>query len=83
MERLAGQLTHARQGERVIVWRERPYQHGAPADDLAWYCAAYEVEAGSTRLETMRRLVLYLAAQEPLVLAQPEKEQRTHARRTA
>ena len=83
MERLAGQLTHARQGERVVAWRERPYQQGYPVDDLAWYCTAYGVEAGPTRLETMRRLVLYLAAQQSLVLEQPEKEQIPHARRTA
>ena len=79
MERLAGQLTHARQGERVIAWQTRPYQNGSPVDDLAWYCVAYGIEAGPTRLETMHRLVLYLAGQEPLVLKEREKEQRTHA----
>lgn len=73
-------ITHVRQGERVVVWRERPYQHGYPAEDLAWYGAAYGVEAGPTRLETMRRLVLHLAAQEALVLEQPEKERVPHAR---
>jgi hypothetical protein len=76
MERLAGMLTHERQGERVVAWQTRPYENGYPVDDLAWYGAAYGVEAGPTRLETMRRLVLHLAAQEPLVLEQPEKERR-------
>jgi hypothetical protein len=80
MERLAGQLTHARQGEQVVAWQMRPYQHGSPADDLAWYCAAYGVDSGPTRMETMRRLVLHLAAQEPLVLEQPKKEKVTHVR---
>jgi hypothetical protein len=76
MERLAGHLTHARQGEQVVALRERPYQNGYPVDDLAWYCRAYEVEAGETRLETMRQLVLYLAVQEPLVLSAPEQQTR-------
>ena len=80
MERLAGQLTHARQGERVVAWRERPYQNGYPTDDLTWYCAAYGIEAGPMRLETMRRLVLYLAAQKPLVLEPREQERKTDAR---
>lgn len=83
MERLARQLTHTHQGERVVAWQERPYQNGSPVDDLAWYCTAYDIEAGPTRLETMRRLVLHLAAQEPLVLAAPEQKQMLHARRTA
>ncbi len=83
MEHLAEHLTHTRQGERVVAWETRPFEHGWPLADLAWYGAAYSVEAGATRLETMRRLVLHLAGQEPLVLEQPGKEQRTHARRTA
>jgi hypothetical protein len=83
MEQLAGQLTHARHGARVVAWQTRPYQNGYFVVDLAWYSAAYGIEGGPTRLETMRRLVLYLAVQEPLVLVEPEKEQRTHARRTA
>jgi hypothetical protein len=83
MERLAGHLTHQRQGARVVAWQTRPYQNGYPADDLAWYGAAYGIEGGPTRLETMRRLVLHLAAEAPLMLVEPEKERRTHARRTA
>ncbi|HEU5381402.1 MAG TPA: hypothetical protein VFV38_38760 [Ktedonobacteraceae bacterium] len=70
MERLAGHLTHTRQGERVVAWETRPYENGYPVDDLEWYGVAYSVEAGPTRLETMRRLVLHLAAQEPLMLAE-------------
>jgi hypothetical protein len=35
------------------------------------------------QLETMRRLVLHLAAQEPLVLAAPEQEGTPHARQSA
>lgn len=77
MERLAWQLTHARLGERVVA---RPYENGAPVDDLAWYSTAYGLEAGPTHLETMRRLVLYLAVQAPLVLKEPEKERKTRAR---
>jgi hypothetical protein len=83
IEHVAGQLTHTRQGERVVAWRDRPYQNGFPVDDLAWYCAAYSIETGPTRLETMRRLVLHLAEQEPLVLAAPEQQEEPHARRTA
>ncbi|HLV97366.1 MAG TPA: 3'-5' exonuclease [Ktedonobacterales bacterium] len=83
MEHLAEHLTHTRQGEQVVVWETRPYENGYPVADLAWYCAAYGVEAGSTHLETMRRLVLHLAAQEPLVLTAPEQEVKPHARRTA
>lgn len=58
-----------------MAWQTRPYELGYSVADLAWYCSAYGVEGGATRLETMRRLVLYLAAQEP-----QEKEQRAHAR---
>jgi hypothetical protein len=83
IEHVAGQLTHTRQGERVVAWRDRPYQNGYPVDNLAWYCTAYGIDAGPTRLETMRRLVLHLAAQEPLVLEESGKEQMPHARRTA
>jgi hypothetical protein len=83
MERLAGKITHARKGERVVALQTRPYQNGFPVDALAWYCTAYGVEAGPTRPETMRRLVLHLAAQEPLVLAASEQQEMSHARRTA
>ena len=80
MERLAGHLTHQRQGERIVSLRQRPYEHGSPAADLAWYGAAYGIEVGPTRLETMRRLGLCLAAQEQMVLKEPEQEQKTPAR---
>lgn len=63
-----------------MAWQTWPYVNGYPADDLPWYCVAYGVEAGPTRMEKMRRLVLHLAAEAPLVLEPQEKERRTHAR---
>ena len=38
------------------------------------------MDAEPTRLETMRRLVLHRAAQEPLVLEPREQERKTQAR---